>query len=98
MERLHELFALVGQRSRPEPDISAEMWLRQEGVSERMLAVADACYANDFGCSLHQLGLSEMIIENQRWDSGASPRPFQGWPNSKFTLTHHLLHLFSLMQ
>lgn len=70
LERLHELFASVGQRQRPEPDISAEEWLRQEGFSERMLAVAEACYANDFGCSLHQLGLSEMITENQRWDSG----------------------------
>ncbi|EIE19221.1 amine oxidase [Coccomyxa subellipsoidea C-169] len=70
LERLHELFASVGQRVRPEPDISAAEWLRQEGASERMMAVADACYANDFGCSLHQLGLSEMITENQRWDSG----------------------------
>ncbi|CAL8464484.1 g4019 [Coccomyxa elongata] len=70
LERLHELFASVGKRPRPQPDISARDWLQQEGASERMLAVADACYANDFGCSLHQLGLSEMITENQRWDSG----------------------------
>ena len=35
--------------------------------------VAEACYANDFGCSLEQLGLGEMITENQRWDSGALP-------------------------
>ena len=75
LERLHELFASVGGRSRPEPDISAREWLQQEGASERMLAVADACYANDFGCSLHQLGLSEMITENQRWDSGAQRHP-----------------------
>ena len=31
-----------------------------------MMAVADACYANDFGCSLSQLGLREMIEENRR--------------------------------
>ena len=37
-----------------------------------MVAIAEACYANDFGCSLDQLGLHEMITENQRWDSGAS--------------------------
>ena len=36
-----------------------------------LAAVAEACYANDFGCSLEQLGLGEMITENQRWDSGA---------------------------
>ena len=34
------------------------------------MAIAEACYANDFGCSLDQLGLCEMITENQRWDSG----------------------------
>ena len=39
-----------------------------------MVAIAEACYANDFGCSLDQLGLHEMITENQRWDSGA-PAP-----------------------
>ena len=33
-------------------------------------AVAEACYANDFGCSLEQLGLSELITENQRWSAG----------------------------
>ena len=33
-------------------------------------AVAEACYANDFGCSLEQLGLTELIIENQRWNAG----------------------------
>jgi hypothetical protein len=32
-----------------------------------MLAVADSCYANDFGCSLSQLGLREMVEENRRW-------------------------------
>jgi hypothetical protein len=71
--RLHELFASVGAEERPQPDISAAEWLRRRGASNRMLAVADACYANDFGCSLEQLGLSEMITENQRWDSGGTP-------------------------
>lgn len=31
-----------------------------------MIAVADACYANDFACSLSQLGLTEMVEENRR--------------------------------
>lgn len=42
-----------------------------QGASRRMVAIAEACYANDFGCSLDQLGLCEMITENQEWDSGA---------------------------
>ena len=91
LDRLHELFASVGQLSRPEPDISAADWLRQEGVSERMLDVADACYANDFGCSLHQLGMSEMITENQRWDSGAPPGLLQIWRHRTF-VAHYLVN------
>lgn len=39
-------------------------------LTHRAIAAADACYANDFGCGLHQLGVTEMIIENSRWDSG----------------------------
>ena len=33
-----------------------------------MIAVADACYANDFGCSIAQLGLTEMIEESRGWE------------------------------
>ncbi len=67
--QVHDLFDCVGDETPPEPssDMSAEQWLRSTGASEKMLAVAAVCYANDFGCSLRQLGLREMIIENQRW-------------------------------
>ena len=37
-----------------------------QGASERMVAAAEACYANDNAASLAQLGLTEMIEEN-RW-------------------------------
>ena len=68
----------IGSQSLPPdaPDQSVASWLRQQGASERMLAIAEACYANDFGCSLEDLGLRECIIENQRWEAGepvASP-------------------------
>ncbi|KAL0045848.1 hypothetical protein WJX82_006614 [Trebouxia sp. C0006] len=70
LKRTHELFADVGNEQYPETDISAEQWLRNKGASSKVLAIADACYANDFGCTLHQLGLREMITENRKWDSG----------------------------
>eukprot|EP00877_Chromochloris_zofingiensis_P015153 jgi/Chrzof1/9892/Cz04g19260.t1 len=72
VERVHELFDTVGDEAPPSPstDMSAEQWLRSRGATDKMLAVAEACYANDFGCSIKQLGLREMITENQRWDSG----------------------------
>lgn len=70
LKHTHELFAAVGDEAYPETDISAEQWLHNKGASGKVLAIADACYANDFGCNLHQLGLREMITENRRWDSG----------------------------
>lgn len=80
LETTHRLFSEVGSESYPETDISGEQWLRNKGVSDQVLAIADACYANDFGCSLQQLGLREMITENRKWDSGTA----QLWcPSSK---------------
>jgi hypothetical protein len=66
--QLHDLFDNVGDEAPPPPgsDVSAEQWLRSKGVSELQMEVADACYANDFGCSVQQLGLREMITENNK--------------------------------
>eukprot|EP00873_Tetraselmis_striata_P017048 jgi/Tetstr1/437312/TSEL_002796.t1 len=63
----------VGEEKEPPPgkDINGEDWLRSKpGVNSKMVAFAEACYANDFGASLKQLGLREMITENRSWDSG----------------------------
>ncbi|KAK9804891.1 hypothetical protein WJX72_010512 [[Myrmecia] bisecta] len=70
LEATHALFAGVGDEEYPAQDLSAEEWMRSRGANDRMVAIADACYANDFGCSISQLGLREMITENRRWDSG----------------------------
>ncbi len=67
---MHKLFEEVGARKLPATDISAEQWLRRQGASDRMVAIADACYANDFGCSIEQLGLRELVLENRNWESG----------------------------
>ena len=67
---MHRLFEEVGAQELPARDISAEQWLRQQGATDRMVAIADACYANDFGCSIEQLGLRELILENRNWESG----------------------------
>lgn len=63
-------FESVGQQDFPAQDLSAEQWLRQGGASERMVEIADACFANDFGCSISQLGMRETILENRKWDAG----------------------------
>ena len=65
---------MAAVRDEPWPratDLSAAEWLRRRGATPKMLAAAEACYANDFGASLRQLGLREMIAENRAWDSGA---------------------------
>ncbi len=85
LKRTHELFADVGKEKYPETDISAEQWLRNRGASSKVLAIADACYANDFGCSLHQLGLREMITENRKWDSGMGINLFASCNSNQFS-------------
>lgn len=72
VDKVHHLFENCGEEAHPPPgkDVSALEWMKSQGATERMLAVADACYANDFACSLSQMGLREMVEENRRWDSG----------------------------
>jgi hypothetical protein len=67
-----ERFENVGEEACPAVDMSAEQWLRQGGANERQLDIAAACFANDFGCSLTQLGMRETILENRNWDAGQS--------------------------
>lgn len=69
IDRMHELFANMFNQEYPSEDISAADWLKQQGATPKMLAAADACYANDWGCSLHQLGLRELITEARRTDA-----------------------------
>ncbi|KAK9867463.1 hypothetical protein WJX84_001341 [Apatococcus fuscideae] len=70
LTQVHKLFAEVGGLDYPSVDVSAREWLEAQGASQSMLDIAEACYANDFGCSLGQLGLTEMITESRRWDAG----------------------------
>ncbi|GFR47744.1 hypothetical protein Agub_g9509, partial [Astrephomene gubernaculifera] len=72
VDKVHDLMTTCGESQHPPPgaDQSAAEWLAARGCSARQLAVADACYANDFACSLRQLGVREMVEENKHWDDG----------------------------
>jgi hypothetical protein len=72
IEKLHELMDGAGDEKNPPAgrDVPADKWLREKGATPLMLAAAEACYANDFGARLRELGLREMIAENNSWDSG----------------------------
>lgn len=71
VDAILDLFAKIGEENHLGEDVPADQWLRQKGASERMVSIADACIANDFGCSIDQLGLRETILENQKWDVGS---------------------------
>ncbi|GLC55793.1 hypothetical protein PLESTB_001029400 [Pleodorina starrii] len=74
VDKVHDLFGDCGDEAHPPPgkDLSAAEWMAAKGCTVRQMAVADACYANDFACSLRQLGVREMIEENRGWDCGES--------------------------
>jgi hypothetical protein len=66
VERVHELFEDMAKVVVPEDaDISALDWLRQSGESERVVALAECVYANDFGTSLRHLGVREMQVRER---------------------------------
>ncbi|KAG2490106.1 hypothetical protein HYH03_011412 [Edaphochlamys debaryana] len=80
VDKVHDLFGDCGDEPFPPPgqDMSAAEWMKQKGCTKRQIAVADACYANDFACNLEHLGVREMIEENRRWDSGESYLIYDG--------------------
>lgn len=45
-------------------------YFTEKNVSSRVLDVADAIFANDYGAEMSQIGLKETIIEQQRWNYG----------------------------
>jgi len=61
---VHEWFE--GLREEAGPDMQCDDWLRAKGADADQLEVADVCYANDFGCSLHHLGVREMQVSPRR--------------------------------
>ena len=71
VDRVLSIFEDVGKTTLPSPDVSARQWLLSHGASARMISIADACFATDFGCTIEELGMAEVIIENQQWNSGA---------------------------
>lgn len=74
VKNAHKFFNTCAAEEKPPPgqDVSAMAWLKSKGATEKMVAVAEACHANDFCGPLDQIGLREMIEEDRRWDFGES--------------------------
>lgn len=75
IDRMYEMFEDAATLPHPPPgiDISALDWMRQGGATDRMVAAADVCYANDYCCSIDQLGVREMIEENRQFACADQP-------------------------
>jgi len=71
---VHRLFRETvgeGRRSpRPGRDVDGAELVRRAGFNARQTRFAEAVYANDFGCSLRDLGLGELRTECRAWAHG----------------------------
>lgn len=67
---VHEAFEAVKAAPRPEPDVSMCQWMRDRGATPAQLALAESCYANDFGAPLALLGVRELQDEGKAWTYG----------------------------
>ncbi|GAQ86734.1 hypothetical protein KFL_003080050 [Klebsormidium nitens] len=70
VERVHEIFGEMAEQDESRPDESMRAYLERKGVNENVMELAQAIYANDFGCSLDALGVRESIHEAQNWSYG----------------------------
>ncbi|KAG0575463.1 hypothetical protein M758_5G006600 [Ceratodon purpureus] len=70
IQRVHEYFQGIASEDPDAPDISMAEYLQRRGANDTITQLAESIYANDFGCSLKQLGVRECIQEAQNWIYG----------------------------
>lgn len=65
--------------------LSALEWLRDvQKCTEREIRVAELIYATDFGASLKDIGMREIMIEKERWENGEQYLVMNGGFNELF--------------
>jgi len=65
--------------------LSALEWLRDvQKCTEREIRVAELIYATDFGASLRDIGMREIMIEKERWENGEQYLVMNGGFNELF--------------
>jgi monoamine oxidase len=70
IQRVHEYFQGIASEDPDAPDISMAEYFHRRGANDTITQLAESIYANDFGCSLKQLGVRECIQEAQNWIYG----------------------------
>ena len=69
----------------PMSSLSALEWLRDvQKCTEREIRVAELIYATDFGASLRDIGMREIMIEKERWRNGEQYLVLNGGFNELF--------------
>lgn len=71
VQEAHDTFSGLVHEDITRPDSSIFDYMKhRKHASERSIELADCFYANDFGCSIHELGLQECIQEAKNWSYG----------------------------
>jgi monoamine oxidase len=71
MAAMHEAFESIGELdAAATAERSLLQFLTEHGVGSRVLDMANAVYANDYGADLSDIGLRETIAEQRAWSHG----------------------------
>lgn len=71
-----------------EGDISVGQYLREMGIPERTMGIADALFSKTAGTSLDVNGLKDTVLEQQQWVYGS--RNYQFYRDYSRSLVHYL--------
>ncbi|KAK3272903.1 hypothetical protein CYMTET_18830 [Cymbomonas tetramitiformis] len=71
IEQVHKIFEEVSDIKLSQgKDLTGLQMMQKQGASERAIAIAEVCYANDMGASLRELGVKELQTEKEAWVYG----------------------------
>lgn len=67
IQSMHDAFASLGES---DGDVSLLLALAGKQVPLRVMGLADAIYANDYGAALSDVGVREVVVEQEAWNHG----------------------------
>lgn len=67
---MHEAFERLGELAADPPEQSLLQYFTAQGLSSRVVDLADAIFANDYGADASDVGLREVVHEQRHWAHG----------------------------
>ena len=67
---MHEAFGRLGELAADPSEQSLLQYFAAQGLSSRVLDLADAIFANDYGADASDVGLREVVHEQRHWAHG----------------------------